>query len=225
MDKNDIATFFKKLYKSNFWNNLSNFFVGTFISAFAFNLFFNNYDIIPTGNSGFSLLISQYIPVDIAIIILIVGIICMLIGLIAYGWQYATKMLIITFLYPLCVKLANIFTLHIDLGNTSLFLIAVFGGGLIGLSNGLIRNSGYNPGGFAVIFDLLNKYLHISIGTATLIVNLILIIFSAYVFNVESAIYATISLIVSSYMVDKIMFGVSDNKVFYIITIFRKKII
>jgi len=218
MDREYLNNFFRNLYKKNFWKNLSMFLVGACLSAFSFNLFFKGYGIIPTGSSGLALLLSQFISFDVSIIILIIGLICLIIGLLAYGFEYAVKMLLMTLIYPLFVSVTAIITNNINLEDTSLFLIVVFGGGLIGFANGLIRNSGYNPGGFAVIFDLLNKYLHISIGTATIIINLILILFCTYVFGIESAIYSVISLIVSSYMVDKTMFGVSDNKVFYIIT-------
>ena len=218
MDREYLNSFFQKLYKKNFWKNLGSFIVGVILLAVGFNLFFKGYGIIPTGSSGLALLLSQYIPFDVSILILIIGLICLIIGLIAYGFEYALKMLIITLIYPLFVSLTALITNYINLENTSLFLIVVFGGGMIGFGNGLIRNSGYSPGGFAVIFDLMHKYLHISIGVATIIINLILILFCTYVFGFESAIYSVISLIISSYMVDRVMFGISDNKVFYIIT-------
>ena len=218
MDREYLNSFFQKLYKKNFWKSLGSFIVGVILLAVGFNLFFKGYGIIPTGSSGLALLLSQYIPFDVSILILIIGLICLIIGLIAYGFEYALKMLIITLIYPLFVSLTALITNYINLENTSLFLIVVFGGGMIGFGNGLIRNSGYSPGGFAVIFDLMHKYLHISIGVATIIINLILILFCTYVFGFESAIYSVISLIISSYMVDRVMFGISDNKVFYIIT-------
>ena len=37
-------------------------------------------------------------------------------------------------------------------------------------------------------------------------------------FGLSNAIYAIISLIISSYVVDKVIIGISNNKVFYIIT-------
>ena len=218
MDREYLNRFIKQLYKKNFWKNLGSFLIGVCLSAFAFNLFFKTYSIIPTGSSGLALLLTQYFSFDVSILILIISLTCLIIGLIAYGFEYALKMLLMTLIYPLFVSLMAIITGYIDLENTSLFLIVVFGGGLVGLGNGLIRNSGYNPGGFAVLFDLMHQYLHISIGTATIIINLILIICCTFTFGFENALYSVISLIASSYIVDRVMFGISDNKVFYIIT-------
>ena len=65
---------------------------------------------------------------------------------------------------------------------------------------------------------MMHKYFHISIGLATIIVNMILIIVSGFFFGLESAMYALIALLISSYIVDRVTIGISDNKVFYIIT-------
>ena len=218
MDKFDLNAFFSRVHKDNFWKNLLLFVLGVFISALAFNLFFNNYSIIPTGSGGLALIIREYININISILILVIGLICMMIGLIFYGFKYALKMLIITFLSPFFVSVTDIMARNVDFEDTSLLLIVIFGGGMIGFANGLIRNSGYSTGGFGVIFDLMKQYLHISIGTASIIINSILIILCSFTFGIESAIYSIISLLVSSYLMDRLLFGVSNNKVFYIVT-------
>jgi len=192
--------------------------MGMLISAMAFNLFYEPYNVVPSGSGGLALLISNFIEIDLSLIVFIINIILLLIGLIFFGYGYAVKMLTITLLYPSFLKATTLITRYIDLENTSLFLIMLIGGGLLGLSSGLIRKSGFNPGGFAVLFDIMKKKFYIGIGTSTVIVNIILISISGFMFGLNNAIYAVISLLVSSYVVDKVIIGISDNKVFYIIT-------
>lgn len=218
MNSFDINKFIKELHKKRFGYNIFLFAMGMLIMAIAFNLFFDRYNIIPTGSNGLSLLLSEIIPVNISIIILIVGLVCLILGLIFFGFDYAFKMLIITLVYPFFVSSTLLITKLIDLEDTSLFLIVVVGGAMYGYANGLIRKSGYSPGGFCVLFDMMHKYFHISIGLATIIVNMILIIVSGFLFGLESAMYALIALLISSYIVDRVTIGISDNKVFYIIT-------
>lgn len=218
MNSFDINKFIKGLHKKRFGYNIFLFAMGMLIMAIAFNLFFDRYNIIPTGSNGLSLLLSEIIPVNISIIILIVGLVCLILGLIFFGFDYAFKMLIITLVYPFFVSSTLLITKLIDLEDTSLFLIVVVGGAMYGYANGLIRKSGYSPGGFCVLFDMMHKYFHISIGLATIIVNMILIIVSGFLFGLESAMYALIALLISSYIVDRVTIGISDNKVFYIIT-------
>ena len=214
----DINAFVRDLHKKNFGHNLFLFVMGMLIMAISFNLFFDRYDVIPTGSSGLALLLSDFFPINISLMIFIVSLVCLMLGLIFFGYEYALKMLMITLVYPFFVSSTLYITNLIDLEDTSLFLIMVVGGAMLGFSTGLIRNSGYSTGGFCVVFDLMHKYLHMSIGIATIIVNMILIIISGFIFGFVNAIYAFIALLVSSYIVDRVMIGISDNKVFYIVT-------
>ena len=218
MNSIDINKFLSDINRKYLGKKIFLFAMGMLISALAFNLFFNNFDVIPTGSSGLALLISKFIDVDISLIIFIVSLILLLLGLIFFGWDYALKMLAVTFIYPSFVASTTLITRYIDLEDTSLFLIMVFGGGMQGFGGALIRKSGYNPGGFSVLFDLIHKYFHVGIGQASIMVNSILIICSLFVNGLESAIYSVIALLVSSYIVDRVIIGISDNKVFYIVT-------
>lgn len=214
----NVSNILDTLYKKNFGKNLFLFAMGMLISAMAFNLFYQPYNVIPTGSSGLVLLISEFVSIDISIITFVINFLLLLLGLIFFGWDYALKMVAVTVLYPTFLKATTLITRFIDLENTSLFLVVVLGGAMLGLSTGLVRKSGFNPGGFSAIYDIMKKYFYMSFGTSGLIVNAILIGTSAFMYGLNSAIYAIISLLVSSYVVDKVVIGISDNKVFYIIT-------
>lgn len=215
MKKNNILEI---INEKNLGERFFNLVLGSLIGALAFNIFYMPYNIIPTGSTGFAFLLTQYINIDIALMTLIVNLILFMLGLIFYKKEYAIKFLLITIIYPVFLASTLPITSLINLGETSLFLIMVIGGALSGLSSGLIRKSNFTPGGFSVIFDLLHDKMHISIGTASTIINLIIITLSGYIFGISNAMYAVISMIVSSYTMDKIIIGISNNKVFYIIT-------
>ena len=214
----NVSVILDNLYKKNFGRNIFLFTMGLLVSALSFNLFFDPYNVIPSGSGGLALLISEVINVDVALITFLVNFTLLILAFVFFGFDYGTKMIAVTILYPVFLKSTTLITRFIDLENTSLFLIMVIGGAGLGLSSGLVRKSGFNPGGFGVIYDLLKKYLYMGIGTSTLIINVILISLSGFMFGLNNAIYAIISLIVSSYIVDRVIIGISDNKVFYIIT-------
>lgn len=213
-----VSDIINNLEKKNFGRNIFLFAMGMLISALAFNLFFDPYDVIPTGSSGLALLISRFVDIDVALITFLISVLIFIIALIFFGWEYSLKIIPVTVLYPSFIKATTLITRFIDLENTSLFLIMVFGGAMLGLSSGFIRKSGYNPGGFAIICDIMKKYFYMSIGTSTMLINGLMIVISGFIFGLDNAIYAIISLLVSSYIVDKVIIGISDNKVFYIIT-------
>ena len=218
MSNFDINAFLYELHKKHFVKNLMLFLLGAFLSAFALNLFYQRYGIVAGGSTGLAVLLEKVANMDISLILLLLNLLCLMIGLIFLGFEYGAKMLAMTFISPLFVKLSLYLTNAIDLEDTSMFLLMVIGGALTGYANGLIKNSGYSPGGFYAIYDACHKYLHVSIGTANTVINIVLISIGGFVFGVHNAIYAIIALLVSSYVVDKVTIGVSDNKVFYIIT-------
>lgn len=194
------------------------FIMGVLVSALSFNLFYLPYNIIPTGSSGLALLLSHFISIPVANIIFLLDFFLFLIGLFFYGYKYGFKYFIVTLIYPIFLSFTSLIVRYIDFGNVSLFLIVVLGGITMGFASGLIRNSGFSPGGFAVIFDILHDKLFISYGMGSNIINAILIISSGFLFGIDRVLYAFIGMILSSYVVDRVVIGISNNKVFYIVT-------
>ncbi|MBQ2872582.1 MAG: YitT family protein [Bacilli bacterium] len=214
----NVSKLLNEIHKKNFGRNIFLFAMGLLISAIAINLFFVPYQVIPTGSSGLAYIISYISGIDLSLITFFISLILLILGFIFFGWDYALKMIAITVLSPCFLKATTLITRFIDLENTSLFLIMIIGGAMLGLSTGLVRKSGFNTGGFGVLSDIFKKYFYLSIGTSGLIINAILITVSAFIFGLNSAIYAIISLLASSYVVDRVLIGISHNKVFYIVT-------
>ncbi len=210
-----IITIIRKKYLGR---NIFLFSMGLLCSAFGLNLFFDPYNVVSTGSSGLALLLSRILNIDLSLMVFIVSFVLLIIGFIVFGFTYALKMVASTVLFPIFVTATTLITRYINLGDTSLFLIMILGGALLGFGSGLIRKSGYNPGGFAVLSDIMYKYFYMGIGTSGTIINSILIISSGFLFGFDSVCYSLIGLLVSSYIVDRVLIGISDNKVFYIIT-------
>ena len=93
MNSFDINRFLFDLNKKNFMKNLWTFICGVTISAFAFNLFYQRYNIVTGGGNGLAILLANFISVDISLIIFVVNLICLIIGLIFFGSDQAVKML------------------------------------------------------------------------------------------------------------------------------------
>ena len=100
----------------------------------------------------------------------------------------------------------------------------IYGGALMGFANGIIMRTGFSIGGVQTLCQIINKRFKLSIGNSNMIVNLIIILFGVYVFGINNAIYAIISLYVSSLVMDRVILGISDSKAFYIITSKEKEV-
>ena len=95
-----VVDIINNLEKKNFGRNLFLFVMGMFISAFAVNLFFEPYNVIPTGSSGLALLIAKFSNIDLSLVTFIVSVIIYLLGILIFGWEYSFKLLAVTILYP-----------------------------------------------------------------------------------------------------------------------------
>ena len=73
------------------------------------------------------------------------------------------------------------------------FLLIVLISGLIfGASNGIIYRSGYSTGGMDILIEILSKYLKIPRGTASFILNFIVIFSGSFFFGLSKTVYAII---------------------------------
>lgn len=208
----------KKIKDKNTYRNFCEFIIGMLITSVAVSVFYKPNSLVTTGCTGLSILISNYIDIDLSLIVFSLSSILLAVSFCVFGLEYGAKNILGTILFPVFIKAASLINRVVNFNNTSLFLLILIGGVLSGIGFGIIKKSGYSLGGFYVIYDILNRNLRISVGKANLFCNIIIIFSSIFIFGLSKAIYSGIGLYISSYIGDKIILGVSQNKAFYIIT-------
>lgn len=208
----------KKIKDKNTYRNFYEFIIGMLITSVAVSVFYKPNSLVTTGCTGLSILISNYIDIDLSLIVFSLSSILLAVSFCVFGLEYGAKNILGTILFPVFIKAASLINRVVNFNNTSLFLLILIGGVLSGIGFGMVKKSGYSLGGFYVIYDILNQKLKISVGKASLFCNIIIIFASTFIFGLNKAIYSGIGLYISSYIGDKIMLGVSQNKAFYIIT-------
>lgn len=104
------------------------------------------------------------------------------------------------------------------LGNGDLLLCALWGGVITGIGLGLVFRTGGNTGGTDIISQLLAKKLSISVGTAMIVVDGLVIALSAPVFSVENALYAAIAMYICGKVIDAVIDGPRSERAAYIIS-------
>lgn len=208
----------ERIDKENRYKNFFMFIMGMLISGVAINLFYEPNEVVTSGSTGLAILINYYIDIDVSVLVLAISSILLVVGIGVFGLDYGGKCLLGTILYPIFIKFTSLFGKIIVIKSSSLFLFILIGSILFGIGFGLIKRSGYSLGGFYVLYDILNSYFKVSIGTANMICNIFVIGFSSFAFGISKCIYASIALYISSMVADKIMLGISMNKAFYIVT-------
>lgn len=194
------------------------FLAGLILTSVAVAVFYQPNNVVTTGSTGLSMLISYCTGIDLSLLILCFSLILLIIGFMVYGVEYGAKNILGSLLSPLVIKLASYINNYVSFENTSLFLLILVGATFSGIGFGLIKRSGYSLGGFYVLYDIIHDKFKVSIGKANLICNVFIVFLSLVIFNLDKCIYAAISLYISNYIADMIMLGISRNKAFYIVT-------
>lgn len=194
------------------------FIVGCFLSALAFNMFYSQYHIVTGGSTGLSIIINYLYGIDESKFVLYVSLGLLILSFFTLGFKKTFRSALGTVLYPLFMKLTSYLVGYINIEINSLLLAVIYGGLLSGLATGIIMKTGFTTGGFNILYQMLHKYFKISIGKSSLVVNSYVLLFSSFIFGMPRAIYAIISLYISSLITDKILLGTSFSKTFYIVT-------
>ena len=97
-------------------------------------------------------------------------------------------------------------------------LAAIFAGLLSGAGGGIILKSFGSAGGMDILSIILFKRFAIRLGTSILVLNILILSFTAYVFSMEEALYTLIFLFVSTQVLNVVMYGLSQRKAVHIIS-------
>lgn len=196
------------------------FVIGVFLLALNYNLFFVPNNIIVGGTSGLALIFEKLFGLNSQIFIYSSSFILLIISFVFLGKEVTKNTIIGSFLYPLFITftapIAKFLLLYLSF--QEILVTVVLCSLLYGISSGIVYRVGFTTGGSDVVMQLMCKYLHMSEGNASNIMNFLIIIFGGFVFGVDNAVYAIIILVISSFIVDKMIIGISNSKQFMIYT-------
>ena len=215
-----IKELIKEAKTKSFWIRMILAILATFTLAVNYNLFLFHNDLVIGGTSGISIIINEITGMAPSLFILLFNVFFIILSIIVLGSTSTRRAIFGSLLYPffvfitgpICAQIAP----QIELDN---FLLIVLISGLIfGVSNGVIYRTGYSTGGMDILIEIMSKYMKIPRGSASFILNFIIIFSGGFFFGLSKAVYAVIIIVMNSYLVDKIMLGISDSKMFYIHT-------
>ena len=190
--------------------------MGCLIVAFSFNAFFLTYGIVCFGVSGISIVLSRF-GVNPSSFIMIANILLMILSYFVLGKDNTKNQIVGALVYPIFVEITSKIIPYIDLGNIEMIVIALLGGVFAGIGYGLIYKSNFSTGGTDVIIGIICKYLKMSMGSAGLIVNGIIVAIGKIVFSWSTVLYGILVSYLISIFTDKVLLGISKSKAFYIV--------
>lgn len=188
--------------------------VGCAITALGFNLFLKPNQIASGGIAGISLLIEHISRIEPAITQWVGNIVLFFVGLLLLNKKFMMRTVFGSLVLPLFI----FFTTNLHPITLNPLLGSIYGGLLSGVGLGLVFKSDASTGGTSIVASIINKYAGISIGNSQGIIDGAVIIAAAFVFDAEKALYAIISLVITSKAIDLIQLGFGGSKVAFIVS-------
>lgn len=215
--KKNEENIIKKIYKEGRFLRYTEFILGVFIVALAFNIFILPCDIV-YGIGGVGVILNKLYGMNPSLVILVGGIVLLILSFLTLGVEKTSHSVVGSILYPIMVSLTVPLSKYFDMGDANVLVLTLFGSVVSGFGLGLIFKSGFTTGGTDILNQIVSKYLKISIGNSMFLTDGIIILAGGFFFGLEKLMYSIIALYIISMMTDKVILGISQSKAFYIIT-------
>jgi len=188
--------------------------VGAAIIAIGFNVFLLPNQIASGGVSGISTILHGLFGWNPGYVQYAFNIPLFIAGVLLLGKKFGIKSFIGTVTLPLIVLLTHSWEPWTD----NPLLGALFGGIVVGIGIGLVFKGNASTGGTDLLAQIITKFTGITLGTSVLLIDGMIAISAAIVFDLEKGLYALIGLYVTTKTIDIIQLGFSQSKMVYIIT-------
>ncbi len=196
--------------------------VGTLVTALAFSVFQEPYNLAAGGVSGIGLIVNTFTGWSVASFYFITNIPLLVLGFFYLGrWRFLVNTVIAVFIFSGAIEF---FTRYLPgyldqwpLTN-NLLLSAIYAGLVGGIGEGLIYAAGATTGGTAIIGRIIQQRTGTPLSQVYLFVDGAIILVAAFVFGWEIALYALLTLMLSGMAADYVLEGPSRARTALIVT-------
>ncbi|MBS4190277.1 YitT family protein [Bacillus sp. FJAT-49705] len=188
--------------------------IGAAIIAFTFNVFLLPNRVASGGVSGISTILNELVGWEPAYVQWALNIPLFIAGVILLGKQFGVKTLVGTIFLPFVVFLTKDF----EPWTHDPLLASLFGGIGVGLGLGIVFKGKASTGGTDLAAQIINKYTGLSLGTCVVMIDGLIVLTAAIVFDIERGLYALLALYVTSKTIDIVQIGFGRSKMALIIT-------
>lgn len=214
----------KKIFEVKHFKDLITVVIGSIVFGLSFSVFLDPMHICPGGVTGLAMVINEFIGnlgIGTGTIIIILNIPLLISAFVKFGGKFIRLTVLATVLSSLTMDIANSrFIVPYNFKIDDMFLCSVFGGITSGIGLGMVLSAGATTGGTDIVAKLTRlKYPSVKIGSIMLIVDLIIVIISAFVFrDYKIALYCAVYLFISSKFIDLVVYRYETISLVYIIS-------
>ena len=216
--KNKDNLFLEQINKKYLGKRTIEFIIGCFIISLAYNIFVVPNNLVPGNVGGLAVILNQIFGVSNSIVIFVLNIFLLIASYILLGKEKTKSTLLGSILLPLFISLTENINVWLQIDTSQVLLSSIFGGIIYGFGAGMVFKAGFTTGGTDIINQIICKYGKTSMGKSMLMSDGLIVLTSGIVFGLNNMMYSILMLYIISLIADRVVLGVSDNKMFMIVT-------
>ena len=191
--------------------------VGSIIYAVGFQFFMYPNSIVSGGVVGIAMIANRLTDFPVGVLTIVLNL-----PLFVVGWKhFGLDFMVSSFVgMVLSSAFVDIFALTNIALTDDPMLACIIGGAIKGVGLGIIYYVGASTGGIDIIAKMLRKrFAHINFGTIVLILDFFIIGAYALVLGkYETSMYSIIAMVVSTKLIDLVLYGMDNSSICYIIS-------
>ncbi len=192
--------------------------VGNFFTTLSIVTILRPNQLISGGVNGISVLVEYVTGIPLSVLVILLNLPLLIAGLIFLDREFIFYTILSTILSSFYIFMMDKYLPDTMYLTHDIVLSAFFGGALSGLGGGITFRNGTSTGGFDILAAILKKHFNIQVGRVLLLLNGVIIGFSAYIFSIDRALYTLVAFVINYNLVDKIQLGVGKQKELIIIS-------
>ena len=187
-----------------------------FVYAAGVSLFTDPNNMAPGGVTGIAIILSRILPVNTGTLIMLINIPILIFAV----WKFGVGLTLSTIYATALISVFTNALAAYGAATDDILLAALVGGTLTAVSIGVIFRAGATTGGMDIIVKALRLHFpHLKTGKIFFIADALVVTLSGIVFrDLNAALYAAISAICTSVVMDIVLYGRDEAKLLYIIS-------
>lgn len=188
--------------------------IGSLGVAIGFDVFLLPNKIVAGGINGLTIILNDKLGWTPSIVLLISNVVLLALCWIMLGKEVFSKSIYGSFAVPLFVSLLS----GVDIGINEPILASIFGGLFIGTGVGLVYLGNGSTGGTSLLALLIQKFVDLRLGILLGICDGLVILSALFVFDIQTVLFALITLYLTSRMIDTVKVGPDFSKNLFVIS-------
>jgi len=188
--------------------------LGLFIASIAYRMYLIPNRVVSGGFTGIGQLLNHFTGISVGTVNIILNVPLFLLSMRSMGMRFGVRSLLAMFGLSLLIDL-----LPFPPATDDLMLSAVYGGVTMGIGFGLILRGSATTGGTDMLASLIHRFLpQMRVSVLIFLVDGLVIVASAFVFEPQSAMYGLISALISNVLIDVVLEGPNAAHAYFIIS-------